>query len=65
MIFTSKLINFLTFGSLNETLCSRIFRRWARGCGVSGFLMGLINYAFFVINDEIDHVYQSYVRGKK
>jgi hypothetical protein len=65
MILTSRLLNFLTFGSLNETFCSRIFRRWARGCNVSGLFIALINYGFWVINEEVDHVYQSYVRGKK
>jgi len=65
MIFTSRCINFLTFGSMNETLCSRIFRRWATGSNAAGFLMVLINYVFWVITGEIDHVYNSYREGKK
>lgn len=65
MILTSRILNFLSLGSINETLCSRLFRRWAAGSKFSGLLIKLIDAGFERITGEKGHVFRSYKAGRK
>jgi hypothetical protein len=58
MILTSRILNFLTFGSFDETFCSRIFRH--RRSVVAGLLIPLIDAGFYHISGEEYHVYQCF-----